>query len=282
MKPDLGLIWRRKLINRLMTGLFTLATTIAVGALVVILGKLILTGLTELSPRVFIMSTPAPGGKGGLLNAIFGSVVMTFVAVVTATPIAVLAGTYLAEYGRSSKFGHVVRFLNDTLLSAPSIIIGLFIYVVIVLRAGHFSGWAGAASLALIALPVIVRTTEDMMRLLPASLREAAVALGCPYWRMVVSIGWRAARPGIMTGILLAVARISGETAPLLFTALNNQFLTTNMNGPMASLPVVIFQFAMSPYRDWQSLAWAGAMLITVSVLFLNVAARAIVARGSR
>jgi phosphate transport system permease protein len=282
MKPDIGLIWRRKLINRLMTGLFLLATTIAVGALAVILGKLILTGLTELSPRIFIMSTPAPGAKGGLLNAIFGSVVMTFVAVVTATPIAVLAGTYLAEYGRSSKLGHVVRFLNDTLLSAPSIIIGLFIYGVIVLRAGHFSGWAGAASLALIALPVIVRTTEDMMRLIPATLREAAVALGCPYWRMVVSIGWRAARPGILTGILLAVARISGETAPLLFTALNNQFLTTNMNGPMASLPVVIFQFAMSPYRDWQSLAWAGAMLITVSVLFLNVAARVIVTRGSR
>lgn len=282
MKPDSGLILRRKIINQVMTSLFVLATTIAVGALVVILGKLVITGASELTQKVFTMSTPAPGSKGGLLNAIFGSVAMTFFAIVTATPIAVLAGTYLAEYGRSSKLGHVVRFLNDTLLSAPSIIIGLFIYVIIVVRAGHFSGWAGAASLALIALPVIVRTTEDMMRLIPDSLREAAVALGCPYWRMVVSIGWRAARPGIITGILLAVARISGETAPLLFTSLNNQFFTTNMNGPVASLPVVIFQFAMSPYRDWQSLAWAGALIITVSVLFLNIAARTIVSRGTR
>jgi phosphate transport system permease protein len=282
MKPDPALLLRRRVVNRLMTGLFVVATTIAVGALVVILGKLLVTGATELSPRIFLMNTPAPGAKGGLLNAIFGSVAMTLVAIITATPIAVLAGTYLAEYGRNSKLGYIVRFLNDTLLSAPSIIIGLFIYGVIVIRAGHFSGWAGAASLALIALPVIVRTTEDMMRLIPDQLREAAVALGCPYWRMIVSIGWRAARPGILTGVLLAVARISGETAPLLFTALNNQFLTTNMNGPMASLPVVIFQFAMSPYRDWQSLAWAGALLITVSVLFLNVAARTIVSRGSR
>jgi phosphate transport system permease protein len=206
---------------------------------------------------------------------------MTLIAIVAATPIAVLAGTYLAEYGRGSRLGQMVRFLNDTLLSAPSIIIGLFIYGVMVIPAGHFSGWAGAAALALIALPIIVRTTEDMMRLIPDSLREAAVALGCPYWRMVVSVGWRAARSGILTGILLAVARISGETAPLLFTSLNNQFVTTDMNAPMASLPVVIFQFAMSPYRDWQRLAWAGALLITFGVLLLNVVARTIASRGS-
>jgi phosphate transport system permease protein len=273
---------RRRTVNRLMTGLFVLATTIAVGALVVILWKLVVAGVAALSPTIFLQGTPAPGGKGGLINAILGSTAMTLVAIVAAIPVAVLAGTYLAEYGRTSRLGHIVRFLNDTLLSAPSIIIGLFIYGVMVLPAGHFSGWAGAASLAVIALPVIVRTTEDMMRLIPDSLREAAVALGCPYWRMVVSIGWRAARSGILTGILLAVARISGETAPLLFTSLNNQFLTTDMNAPMASLPVVIFQFAMSPYRDWQTLAWAGALLITFGVLFLSVVARTIAAKGSR
>lgn len=259
-----------------------MATVIAVGALVLILGKLAFAGVTALSPALFTHGTPAPGGKGGLLNAILGSAAMTLTAIIAATPLAILAGTYLAEYGRDSRLAHMVRFLNDTLLSAPSIIIGLFIYGVMVLPAGHFSGWAGAASLALIALPVIVRTTEDMMRLIPDSLREAAIALGCPYWRMIVSIGWRAARPGILTGVLLAVARVSGETAPLLFTALNNQFVTTDMNAPMASLPVVIFQFAMSPYRDWQNLAWAGALLITFSVLFLSIVARSIVSRSSR
>lgn len=282
MKPAPGLMLRRRLINRLMTGLFLLATAIAVGALVVILWKLVVAGVAALSPMIFLRGTPAPGGKGGLINAILGSVAMTLIAIVVATPIAVLAGTYLAEYGRGSRLGSIVRFLNDTLLSAPSIIIGLFIYGVMVLPAGHFSGWAGAAALAVIALPVIVRTSEDMMRLIPDSLREAAVALGCPYWRMVVSVGWRAAKSGILTGILLAVARISGETAPLLFTSLNNQFVTTDMNAPMASLPVVIFQFAMSPYRDWQTLAWAGALLITLGVLLLNVVARTIAAKGSR
>jgi phosphate transport system permease protein len=281
VKPDPGLMLRRRIINRLMTGLFLLATAIAGGALVVILWKLVAAGVAALSPMIFLRGTPAPGGKGGLINAILGSVAMTFIAIVVATPIAVLAGTYLAEYGRGSRLGSIVRFLNDTLLSAPSIIIGLFIYGVMVLPAGHFSGWAGAAALAVIALPVIVRTSEDMMRLIPDSLREAAVALGCPYWRMVVSVGWRAARSGILTGILLAVARISGETAPLLFTSLNNQFVTTDMNAPMASLPVVIFQFAMSPYRDWQRLAWAGALLITFGVLLLNVVARTIASRGS-
>jgi phosphate transport system permease protein len=282
MKPDTNLAIRRNLINRITTGLFFLSTIIAVGVLVLILGKLVFSGLSAFSLTIFTKGTSAPGGTGGLLNAIIGSVAMTVVAILVATPLAVLAGTYLAEYGRRSRLGNVVRFLNDTLLSAPSIIIGLFVYGVMVVPAGHFSGWAGAASLALIALPVIVRTTEDMMRLIPDTLREAAVALGCPYWRMIVSIGWRAARSGIMTGILLAVARISGETAPLLFTALNNQFVSVNMNAPTASLPVVIFQFAMSPYKDWQNLAWAGALLITFSVLFLNIVARTIVSRGSR
>lgn len=282
MRADPGLALRRRLINRVATGLFLCATVLAVAVLVLILGKLTAAGLSAFSLSIFTQGTPAPGGKGGLLNAIIGSAAMTLVAIVLATPIAVLAGTYLAEYGRRSRLGDVVRFLNDTLLSAPSIIIGLFVYGVMVVPAGHFSGWAGAAALALIALPVIVRTTEDMLRLIPDSLREAAVALGCPYWRMIVSIAWRSARSGILTGILLAVARISGETAPLLFTALNNQFVTVDMNAPTASLPVVIFQFAMSPYTDWQNLAWAGALLITFSVLLLNIVARTIVSRGSQ
>ncbi len=282
MKPDPRLMLRRRMTNRVMTGLFFVATIIAVGALAIILWKLLQSGLSSISLKTFTESTPTPGGKGGLLNPILGSAAMTIVGIAAATPIGVLAGTYLAEYGGNSRLGCVVRFLNDTLLSAPSIIIGLFIYGIMVLPAGHFSGWAGAASLGVIALPVIVRTTEDMMRLLPGSLRESAVAMGCPYWRMIVSIEWRAAKPGILTGILLAVARISGETAPLLFTSLNNQFLTTNMNTPIASLPVVIFQFAMSPYKDWQALAWAGALVITVSVLALNIFARSVVSRGPR
>jgi len=282
MKPDPGLVLRRTVVNRIAIGLFLGATLLAVAVLVLILGKLVFAGVSAFSIAIFTQGTPAPGGTGGLLNAIIGSAAMTLVAILLATPIAVLAGTYLAEYGRRSQLGNVVRFLNDTLLSAPSIIIGLFVYGVMVVPAGHFSGWAGAAALALIALPVIVRTTEDMLRLIPDSLREAAVALGCPYWRMIVSIAWRAARSGILTGILLAVARISGETAPLLFTALNNQFISVDMNAPTASLPVVIFQFAMSPYRDWQNLAWAGALLITFSVLLLNIVARTIVSRGSR
>lgn len=278
MKPDARLAVRRNVVNRIATGLFVVSALIAVGVLVLILGKLVISGVSAFRLSIFTEGTPAPGSTGGLLNAILGSAAMTLVAILVATPLGVLAGTYLAEYGRRSRLGNVVRFLNDTLLSAPSIIIGLFVYGVMVVPAGHFSGWAGAASLALIALPVIVRTTEDMMRLIPDPLREAAVALGCPYWRMIVSIGWRAARPGIMTGILLAVARISGETAPLLFTALNNQFWSTNLNAPMSNLPVVIFQFALSPYADWQKLAWAGALIITMSVLALSIAARALAA----
>ena len=200
-----------------------------------------------------------------------------------AIPIGVLAGTYLAEYGRHSVLGNIVRFCTDILLSAPSIIIGLFIYGIIVLPSKHFSGWAGAAALCLIAIPVIVRTTEDMLLLVPDKLREAGVALGCPYWKMIVNIGWRSARPGIVTGILLALARISGETAPLLFTSLNNQFSTKDMNGPISSLPIVIFQFAMSPYKDWQALAWAGAFLITITVLGINIFAyRMFLAKGHK
>jgi phosphate transport system permease protein len=280
MKPDDRLLARRKAVNGLMMSLCVAAAVIAVGALALILAKLVVAGTVALSPAIFTLMTPPPGSSGGLLNPILGSLLMTLVAIAFAAPVGVLAGTYLAEYGRGTTLGNGVRFLNDTLLSAPSIIIGLFIYGVMVLPQGHFSGWAGAFALALIALPVIVRTTEDMVGLIPDSLREAAVALGCPYWRVIVSIGWRSARPGILTGILLAVARVSGETAPLLFTSLNNQFMSTNMNAPIASLPVVIFQFAMSPYQDWQSLAWAGALLITACVLVLNITARVITSRG--
>lgn len=281
MKPDIRLRARRKAINGLMMSLCLLAAVTAVAALSLILFKLVVAGAAILSPTTFDTATPPPGSSGGLLNAILGSLLMTSVAIAVAAPLGVLAGTYLAEYGHGTRLGDAVRFLNDTLLSAPSIIIGLFIYGVMVLPQGHFSGWAGAFALALIALPVIVRTTEDMLRLVPNSLREAAVALGCPYWRMIVSVGWRASRSGILTGILLAVARVSGETAPLLFTSLNNQFTSTNMNAPIASLPTVIFQFAMSPYTDWQELAWAGALLITIGVLALNILARLTTSRGT-
>jgi len=220
--------------------------------------------------------TPPPGADGGLANAIAGSLIMVAVGTVLGTPIGILAGTYLAEYGRGGWLASATRFLNDVLLSAPSIVIGLFVYSVYVARVKHFSAWAGAVALGLLVIPVVVRTTDDMLKLVPGSLREAAVALGCPMWKMVVSITYRAARTGILTGILLAVARISGETAPLLFTALNNQFWSTNLNAPMANLPVVIFQFAMSPYEDWHRLAWGGAALITLAVLVLNILARAL------
>ena len=220
--------------------------------------------------------TPPPGSSGGLLNAIAGSVAITALAVVIGTPIGMLAGTYMAEYGRHEKLTSVVRFINDILLSAPSIVIGLFIYEVVVRPMGHFSGWAGAIALAVIVIPVVVRTTEDMLMLVPDSLREAAASIGLPRSMMITRIAYRAAKAGIVTGILLAVARISGETAPLLFTALNNQFWSTNMNAPVASLPVVIFQFALSPYKDWQALAWTGALIITFAVLALSVSAGAL------
>ncbi|MGH8802413.1 MAG: phosphate ABC transporter permease PstA, partial [Casimicrobiaceae bacterium] len=218
--------------------------------------------------------TPPPGSAGGLLNAIYGSIVIVTTATLISTPIGILAGIYLAEYGGSGALAEATRLVNDMLLSAPSIVLGLFVYTVYVLRAGHFSGWAGSMALALIAIPVVVRTTENMLRLVPHSLREAAIALGAPMWRVILMVTLKAVRGGVVTGVLLAVARISGETAPLLFTALNNQFWSSDMNGPMANLPVVIFQFAMSPFSDWQGLAWAAALLITLTVLLLNILAR--------
>ncbi|HSH06955.1 MAG TPA: phosphate ABC transporter permease PstA, partial [Burkholderiales bacterium] len=223
---------------------------------------------------LYLQMTPPPGNDGGLANAIVGSLVMVGVGTLLGTPIGILAGTYLAEFGKRSRLAGATRFLNDVLLSAPSIVIGLFVYAVFVAQVKHFSGWAGAFALALIVIPVVVRTTDDMLRLVPNSLREAAAALGAPAWKIVTLVTYRAARTGILTGILLSVARISGETAPLLFTALNNQFWSTNLNAPMANLPVVIFQFAMSPYEDWNRLAWGGAALITLAVLFLNILAR--------
>jgi len=280
--PDPRLITRRRLFNRLMLSLCVGAAALSLGVLAFILWELVLRGVGALSLATFTASTPPPGSKGGLANAILGSLAMTGAAIVVAAPVGVLTGTWLAEYARRSKLAAAVRFLNDTLLSAPSIIIGLFVYALMVLPMGHFSGWAGAVALALIAVPVIVRTTEDMLVLVPDQLREAAVALGVPYWQVIMRVTWRAALKGIGTGVLLAVARISGETAPLLFTALNNQFLTVDMNGPMPSLPVAIFQFAMSPYRDWQQLAWAGALVISASVLMLNIVARTMAARGDR
>ena len=280
MKVDQGIVNRRHFVSRIMMGLCVSAAAVSILVLAVILWELVIRGVSALSLDTFLKSTPPPGSKGGLANAIIGSLVMTGIGVLIATPVGVLTGSYLAEYARRSRMAHVVRFVNDTLLSAPSIIIGLFVYAVVVVPMGHFSGWAGGIALALIATPVIVRTTEDMLLLVPDQLREASVALGMPLWRAIVKVSWRAAGKGILTGILLAVARISGETAPLLFTALNNQFLTFDINRPLPSLPVAIFQFAMSPYQDWQDLAWAGALLISASVLLLNILARSMAAKG--
>jgi phosphate transport system permease protein len=239
-----------------------------------ILSALLQEGLSAISPILFTQSTPPPGQPGGLLNAILGSILMSLVAVLLGTPIGLFAGTYLAEYGKHTRFAFVVRFVNDILLSAPSIVTGLFIYEIVVLPMGHFSAWAGTLSLTVIVIPVVVRTTENMLLLVPNGLREAASALGAPMSFVIRSVTWTAAKAGIITGVLLAVARISGETAPLLFTALNNQFLTTSFNSPMASLPAVIFQYALSPYDDWHQLAWAGALLVTATVLTLSILAR--------
>jgi phosphate transport system permease protein len=264
---------RRRLVN----GFNMLAATLAMGFglfwLFWILWTLLQHGLSGLSADVFTQITPPPGSKGGLANAIAGSLQMTFFGILFGTPIGILAGVYLAEYGERGWLAPATRFINDILLSAPSIVIGLFVYEVYVVTIGHFSGWAGSMALALLVIPVVVRTTENMLRLVPNSLREAAIALGAPQWKVIMYVTLRAAKAGVITGILLAVARISGETAPLLFTALNNQFWS-NMNQPMANLPIVIFQFAMSPYEDWHALAWAGALLITFSVLTLNILAR--------
>jgi phosphate transport system permease protein len=265
---------RRRATNLVILSLSLLATGLGLLFLFLILGSLLANGLPALSFTTFAQATPAPGNQGGLSNAIYGSLVMTAVATVVGTPIGILTGTYLAEYGRGTVLAPVVRFVNDILLSAPSIVIGLFVYTLVVVPMGHFSAWAGSAALAILVVPVVVRTTEDMLNLVPTGLREAAFALGTPGWKVVVMVTYRAALQGMMTGVMLAVARIAGETAPLLFTALNNQFSSTNMNGPMANLPVVIFQFAMSPYADWQRLAWGGALLITFAILVLNIVAR--------
>jgi phosphate transport system permease protein len=256
------------------------ATAFGLGWLVMILGVLLWKGFSGLSLEVFTQMTPPPGSSGGLLNPIIGSLILTILAVAIGTPIGVLAGTYMAEYGRYDRLSSVVRFINDILLSAPSIVVGLFIYEVMVAPMGHFSGLAGGVALAVIVIPVVVRTTEDMLTLVPNALREAATSIGLPRSMSITRICYRAARAGMVTGVLLAVARISGETAPLLFTALNNQFWSTNLNAPMASLPVVIFQFALSPYKDWQSLAWTGALIITLAVLALSITARSLVSSG--
>ncbi|HEX9389737.1 MAG TPA: phosphate ABC transporter permease PstA [Usitatibacteraceae bacterium] len=267
---------RRLMINRFALLLALLAMAIGMAFLFWILYVLVLRGFSGLSLAVFTQTTPPPGSEGGLANAIAGSLMMVVAATFVATPIGILAGIYLAEFGRRGWVAPVTRFINDILLSAPSIILGLFIYAIYVAQVRHFSGWAGSCALALLAIPVVVRTTENMLNLVPASLREAATALGAPQWKVITLVALRAVRGGVITGILLAVARMSGETAPLLFTALNNQFWSSNMNAPMANLPVVIFQFAMSPFENWQSLAWAGALLITASVLTLNILARTV------
>src|SRR4030095_6551900 len=271
------LMYRRRLrINRF--NLFMSLSAMAFGMtfLIWILVVLFAKGVGAISPSLFLSTTPPPGSAGGLANAIVGSALIVGVATLFATPIGILAGIYLAEYGRNAWGPRVTRFMNDILLSAPSIVLGLFIYTIYVMKVGHFSGWAGSAALGLIAIPVVVRTTENMLQLVPASLREAAVALGAPMYKVILSVTLRAVRAGFITGILLAIARMSGETAPLLFTALNNQFGSLDMNAPMANLPVVIFQFALSPYDDWKDLAWGGAFLITLTVLVINILARTV------
>jgi len=272
----------RRRTDAIATGLSFAATLFGLGWLVLVLGALLWHGVGGLSLAVFTQMTPPPGASGGLLNPIIGSLFLTVLAVGIGTPIGVLAGTYMAEYGRYDRLSSVVRFINDILLSAPSIVVGLFIYEVMVAPMGHFSGLAGGVALAVIVIPVVVRTTEDMLTLVPNALREAATSIGLPRSMSITRICYRAARAGMVTGVLLAVARISGETAPLLFTSLNNQFWSTNLNAPMASLPVVIFQFALSPYKDWQSLAWTGALIITLAVLALSITARSLVGSGKQ
>jgi phosphate transport system permease protein len=270
-------IYRRRMwINRF--NLVMAISTMAFGMVFLfwILFTLFSKGLASFGPALFTQMTPPPGSSGGLANAIYGSVLIVGAAIFIATPIGIMAGIYLAEVGKNSKLAQATRFINDILLSAPSIVIGLFVYALIVANVKHYSGWAGAVALAIIAVPVVVRTTETMLLLVPNSMREAAIALGTPQWRVVLMVTLKSVRGGVMTGILLALARISGETAPLLFTSLNNQFWSNDMNAPMANLPVVIFQFAMSPYEEWQTLAWAGALLITSVVLMLNIVARTV------
>jgi phosphate transport system permease protein len=269
---------QRRVTNAVALGLSMAAAAFGLFWLCAILWSLFYNGLSAIDLELFTASTPPPGSDGGLLNAIFGSVVMTVIGTVIGAPIGILAGTFLSEYARGTALGAVVRFINDILLSAPSIVIGLFVYVLLVVPAGHFSAWAGAVALAILVVPVVVRTSEDMLNLVPNGLREAAAALGAPRWKVITLVSYRAARNGMITGVLLAIARISGETAPLLFTALNNQFWSADLNAPMANLPVTIFQFALSPYEDWQRLAWGGSLLITVTILLLNIVARTLAA----
>jgi len=274
IRSDNWVYRRRSILNKVMLTLSLAALVFGLFWLCWILAVLVLKGGSALSLTLFTESTPPPGQAGGLLNAILGSFVMVGIGTLIGTPVGILAGTYLAEYGQRGWLAPATRFLNDVLLSAPSIVIGLFIYAVYVSQVGHYSGWAGSFALAILVIPVVVRTTDNMLLLVPNSLREACFALGCPKWRMITMVSYKAARAGIMTGILLAVARVAGETAPLLFTSLNNQFMSFDMNKPLANLPVVIFQFAASPFSDWNTLAWAGATLITLAVLSLNIIAR--------
>ncbi len=276
-KVSQGLFIRRKLTNFLALLVGCLAALIGLVFLSLILWTLLSRGVPSINKLLFTEMTPPPGAQGGLLNAIFGSFAMVGLATLIGTPIGIMAGTYLSEYGTHSRLASAIRFLNSILLSAPTVIIGFFVYTVVVLNSKHFSGWAGVMALSLIIIPVVVSTTENMLQLVPNTLREAAAALGAPRWKITFSVTYDAARSGILTGILLGVARISGETAPLLFTALNNQFWNSDLAKPMANLPVVIFQFAMSPYTDWQNLAWAGALLITFAVLLLNILARTLI-----
>ena len=269
-----NLYTRRRIVNAAGLAVSVLAMAFGLFWLCWILWTLLEHGLPALTSTVFTQMTPPPGSNGGLLNAISGSLMMTVLGTIIGTPIGILAGTYLAEFGQRGWMAPITRFINDILLSAPSIVIGLFVYEIYVVHVKHFSGWAGALALAILVIPIVIRTTENMLRLVPSTLREAAAALGAPQWKIINFVTLRAARAGIITGVMLAIARISGETAPLLFTSLNNQFWSSNMDQPMANLPVVIFQFAMSPYEDWQRLAWAGALLITLSVLTLNIVAR--------
>jgi phosphate transport system permease protein len=283
-KPDfnMGGFRSRRRKSSVAMALCLAATVIGLACLALVLGTLLVKGLAGLSLKVFTDMTPPPGADGGLLNPIIGSLIMTTLGVLIGTPIGILAGTYMAEYGRHARISQVIRFINDILLSAPSIVIGLFVYTLVVAPMGHFSGIAGAIALAILVIPVVIRTTEDMLRLVPDQLREAAASVGMPRVVMIRNVAYRAAKAGILTGVLLAIARVSGETAPLLFTALNNQFLKLNILEPMASLPAVIFQFALSPYADWQRLAWTGAMLITFAVLALSIVARVVGQRGAQ
>ncbi len=278
MQAPMNPVYRRRLwVHRIGIALSFLAMLVGLSFLMWILGTLLLKGLGAVTPAMFLETTPSPDSDGGgLMNAIVGSLLMVGAATVISTPVGILAGIYLAEYGEESWFAQITRFVTDIMLSAPSIVIGLFVYAVYVANVKHFSGWAGTFAISLIAIPVVVRTTDNMLRLVPSSLREAAFALGAPRWKVATMVRLRAVKAGVVTGVLLAVARISGETAPLLFTALNNQFFTADMNKPMANLPVVIYQFAMSPYENWRSLAWGGALLVTFSVLALNILSRTV------